>query len=67
MLAGKLKKKKIQQKYFLFRSDFRFNIFLLFLDSLEDLQTVGKSHGQSERLPYSLGNVLDSLEDFRTV
>ena len=36
-------------------------------DSLEDFQIVWRISGQSQRLPYSVENVLDSLEIFRIV
>ena len=44
-----------------------FNIFgysRIFLDSLENSRRVWKISGPSERFPYSLENVLESLEDF---
>ena len=44
-----------------------FNIFgqsRIILHSLEDSRRVWKISGHSERFPYSLENVLESLEDF---
>ena len=69
--------KLIKNKYFLFKKSRQKQIvqliFLIFLDSLEDFQTVWeipdslKIFGQGYRFLYSLRNVLDSQEDFQTV